>query len=113
MKKLLLIPIVLAFVACGNNNAPELPGVFTVGKNKKVHTIYIFCSSEAPKMTLLAKIMRSFFSRNLSPVALVVLQFLELVGINLVLGSDQLGVIVKDVQSGLSCQLKDLPVCGK
>ena len=38
MKKLpiLLIPIVLAFVACGNNNAPELPGVFTVGKNKKV-----------------------------------------------------------------------------
>ena len=36
MKKLLLIPIVLAFVACGNNNAPELPGVFTVGKNKQI-----------------------------------------------------------------------------
>ena len=36
MKKLLLLPIVLAFVACGNNNAPELPGVFTVGKNKQI-----------------------------------------------------------------------------
>ena len=36
MKKLLLIPLVLAFVACSTNNAPELPGVFSVGRNWKV-----------------------------------------------------------------------------
>ena len=36
MKKLLLIPLALAFVACSTNNAPELPGVFSVGRNWKV-----------------------------------------------------------------------------
>lgn len=35
MKKLLIVPLLLAFVAC-NNESPELPGVFTVGKNKQI-----------------------------------------------------------------------------
>ena len=36
MKKLLLIlPLLLALVAC-NNDSPELPGVFSVGKNKQI-----------------------------------------------------------------------------
>ena len=35
MKKLLILPLLLALVAC-NNESPELPGVFTVGKNKQI-----------------------------------------------------------------------------
>lgn len=35
MKKLLIVPLLLAFVAC-TNESPELPGVFTVGKNKQI-----------------------------------------------------------------------------